>query len=326
LLARIHETLASGARQIAITDEDIGALPPSHQDLPPSSTTTFSIVSVEGRQTLALMGAGGASAASVLGRFARLDDRLLAQVRAIAAHDQQTLGPRPAAEVLHMPSDRAGNVMWRPAIRRLEIPVLAQPAVAAEHVVTLDDLLLSVPASGPVRLRSRRLDCDVVPIFGHLHRFDHPEMTSLYRLLGDVQSDGRLALLGLPLANIVKLVPRVPRITYDGCILTPARWQLDAGGVGELRALLEAGGTGLADWQCARVMPDEVSVIEHDHELPVNLANADSRGLLAHELKGKDSALLMEWLWPGDAIADDGGGFRTEYMAALFSGAAAGER
>jgi hypothetical protein len=73
-------------------------------------------------------------------------------------------------------------------------------------------------------------------------------------------------------------------------------------------------------------MPDEVSVIEHDHELPVNLANADSRGLLAHELKGKDSALLMEWLWPGDAIADDGGGFRTEYMAALFSGAAAGER
>jgi hypothetical protein len=182
-----------------------------------------------------------------------------------------------------------------------------------------------------VRIRSRRLDCDIVPVFGHMHRFDHPDMTSLYRLLGDLQSDGRLAALGLPLAAIVKLVPRVPRITYDGCILTPAKWRLDAGTVRELRALLVAGGTALADWQRARQMPDEVSVIEHDHELLTTLANADSRALLAHELRDKDSAVLVEWLWPDDWIGGAGPsgpatGFRTEIMAALFSDAPAGDR
>jgi hypothetical protein len=326
LLARINDAVAGGAREIAITDDDIGALPSARQDLPPSSTATFSIVSVDGRQAIARMGTGGASAAAVLGRFARLDDRLLAQVHAIAAHDQQVLGARPAADVLHMPSDRAGNVMWRPSIRRCEIPVLAQPTVAAEDVVTLDDLLLSVPPSGPVRLRSRRLGGDIVPVFGHMYRFDQPEMTGAYRLLGDLQSDGRLASLGLPLATIVKLVPRVPRITYDGCILTPAKWQLDTGAVRELRALLEAGGTALADWQRARQMPDEVSVIEHDHELLVNLSNADSRALLAHELNNKDSAVLVEWLWPDEAIAEAGRSFRMEVMVPLFGGAAGGDR
>jgi lantibiotic biosynthesis protein len=323
LLARIGDALDADAREIAITDDDIAALPFDNPAMPASSTATFALVSVNGRRMVAMAGAAGASAAAILGRFARLDDRLLGQLEAVARHEQEVFDARIAAEVLHMPTDRAGNVMARPAIRRCEIPVLAHAAVPREDVLALEDLLLSVPESGPFRLRSRRLDRDVVPMFGHAHRYDLPEMISVYRLLGDMQADGRLGALGLPLSRIEKLVPRMPRITYEGCVLAPAQWHLDKAAIGELVPMLASGGAALAEWQRARRVPEEIRVIEHDHELIANLANADSRVLLAHELKGKSSARLEECLWPDEAepwISSSGHGFRAEVMASVFCG------
>lgn len=317
-LHRITETLAAGHAQLDVTNGMAADLPESRQPLPASFAAIFSIVNT-GRPTVVFGSAGGATAASMLGRFAALDEGIHAIVADVAAHEQRHAGARLISEVLHMPNDRSGNVMWRPALRPYEIPVLSQAGVDGLQVLQLDDLLLSAPASGRLRLRSRSRDCDVMPLLGHAHRYDLPEMVSVYRLLGDLQGG---AALGVPVGRLLETIGRIPRITYQGCVLAPAQWRLAGKDKDAFRALLEGPPTQRVEWQRRHGMPDEVTITEHDHELFVNLANADSRALLAHELKRVDHAVLSECLWahdPSPWIECDGKGHRVEVIAAVLN-------
>src|SRR6185369_3703820 len=90
------------------------------------------------------------------------------------------------AEVVHLPEGRVGNVLLRPLLRGYENPFLGRSGAPADRQIPAADLVLHV-RDGRVVLRSRRLDCEVVPRLTTAHSHWSPRNLGVYRLLCALQ-------------------------------------------------------------------------------------------------------------------------------------------
>ena len=327
LLARIWECLLSGRDEVRLTDQDLKALPLTWEDVPFSFSVWFSVVPIDGRDVLALYGAGAATAAAALGRFAHTDQGIHQQAEAATAHEAvQHYGKagqhrgKVVAEVLHLPEDRVGNVLLHPPFRTYEIPCLARASVSPECVIRLDDLYLSVPHGGPLRLWSRRLGTEVVPALSHAHRYTAKELLPVYRLLGDLQAQSWRTSFHIPVETLLEGAPRLPRITYRDCILSTARWRFSGAELAGLLEHLKEPGTGLEAWRERQRLPREVLLMGDENGQYLDLSSPACRELLATELRGRTGATFSEFLFTGadQWIASGDGRYCHEIVASAF--------
>jgi thiopeptide-type bacteriocin biosynthesis protein len=311
LLGKLTRALAAGSDEISIGPAEAAAVGGSDATPLPDAFEVMAAVLADGEQApgqgdfrVVLHSVSGPSGALLFGRFLHADDELHQFVRAHLAAEEEVHPDRVFAEIVHLPQGRVGNILCRPVLRGYEIPYLGRSGAPADRQLPLSDLLVSVQDDRIV-LRSRRLGCEVVPRLTTAH--DHTRRAlGIYRFLCALQfqqvNPGVMWDWG-PLG----LAPFLPRVVTGRVVLSRARWNL---GEKELAAFAEPRGAKMfAAVQQVRErlrLPRYVVLADGDNELLVDLDNVLSLEALAHEVRGRDFAPLVELVPATDQMCASG--------------------
>jgi len=311
LLDKLTRALAAGSSEIAIGAAEAAAV--RDRDTPPlpDAFHVLAAIVADNEQAIrredfevVLHATSGPSGARLLGRFLHADQELHQLVRAHLTAEEALYPERVFAEVVHFPEGRVGNILSRPVLRGYEIPYLGRSGAPADRQLPLSDLLVSVQGERIV-LGSRRLGCEVIPRLTTAHNHIGRGL-GVYRFLCALQyqqvTPGIMWDWG-PLA----LAPFLPRVVSGRLILSRARWNL---GETELAAFREPkGATQFAAVQRLRKrlrLPRYLALADGDNELLIDLDNVLSLETLAHEVRGRASAPVVEMIPGPDQLCASG--------------------
>jgi len=162
------------------------------------------------------------SAGRMLGRFASGDPVLKGKLSQLTLDEENINDKFIVAEVLHNPGGHALNVAMRLNLRKYEIPINCSPSVDPEHVISLDDLLVSIE-NGRVTLRSKLLNKEVLPQMTNAFNVQRGE--PLLRFLADIQNQHMRANF-LWDWHDYQNEEYLPRVEFKKIILSTARWNI----------------------------------------------------------------------------------------------------
>ena len=235
------------------------------------------------------------SAATWLGRFCHLDNRLLREVRAMLLQEDALYEGALPAEIVHMPQGRVANVLCRPLMRALEIPCLGASGAPAHARIALADITVSV-RDGRVRLWSESRNAEVLPRLSTAHNVAHPRNQTLYRFLSSLRDDGG-RLFPWSWGDFGNL-PFLPRVSFGKAVLSRATWRVAESEVEEMaKAPSDAVRVRrLVAWRAKRRIPRYVQLLESDNKLAVDLENAISVDVFLHAARrgGMISEMIPE--------------------------------
>jgi thiopeptide-type bacteriocin biosynthesis protein len=311
LLGKLAHALAEGTGEIALEASDLEALAsPQHRPLPDAFYAMATVAAesdraiAQGAFRVLLQNVNGPPGALMLGRFCHADQTLHEFVR---GHLQAEEARRPEqlfAEIVHLPDGRTGNILCRPVLRNYEIPYLGRSGAPTDRQIPITDLLVSV-RNDQIVLRSRRLGREVVPRLTTAHDEDWRNL-GVYRFLCALQRQDLVSDLTWDWGPL-REAPFLPRVVSGRLVLSRARWNLTEA------ERLALGQTGTADqfaavqaWRAERRLPRYVALADRDHQLVIDLDNVLSVAALAHQLRGRPQAELVEMFPDPDALCVTG--------------------
>jgi thiopeptide-type bacteriocin biosynthesis protein len=302
LMGRFARAIAAGEREIAIDDADLRAVGPAEPV--PLADAHAVRVRIAGSGAILLEGVHGPSGARLLGRFCDTSPAIDALVRDHLAAEEALEPDALFAEVVHLSSGRAANVVSRPVLREAEIIYLGRGAGRVQ--LGIDDLLVSV-RGGRIELRSRELDRRVLPRLTSAHNtraFGPP----IYRFLAALQAQEGGAVRWKWGAFLD--APFLPRVRIGRVVLARASWLLADEELAELRAA-----RGDVDVLAAldrlaerRGLPRQVVLPVADQELFADLDDPLQSLALAHALGRSRPRLLEAFPASADLAARGPGG------------------
>jgi hypothetical protein len=215
-------------------------------------------------------------------------------MKQIADREQMLFKDSILAEIVHLPEQRTGNILMRPAFRNFEIPYLARAGVDDKHSIPVSDLMLSV-RNGSFRVRSQSLNKNIIPRMSNAHNFSMGSL-AVYRFLCDMQMQNLSGGIGFSWGPMGKFIPYLPRVTYRNFILQAATWNLLKK---DLKGLTGADNEKdlLLAMRALRQkfrIPSEVLLQEGDNELWLDLENIAFIKLLRNEILNSTHIVLQE--------------------------------
>lgn len=224
----LHKTLASGASEMRLSDDDLTRLENrTPQPLPDSVHCAAMIVASSAedidrdRFTLVMLSCAGPSGVKLLARFCHANRQLRRLVQAQINAEQATSPDALCAEIVHSPTPRADNVISRPAFREYDIPIFGRSGRERSRQLMLDDLTVSV-RGGRIMVASRRLGRTVTPRLTCAHLFRQSPLAA-YRFLAALQEQALAHVLTWSWGALEKS-PWLPRVAFKNVILARARW------------------------------------------------------------------------------------------------------
>jgi lantibiotic biosynthesis protein len=311
LLGKLAQALAEGASEIALEASDLEALASEHRPPLPDAFSVMATVAAESDRAIAqgafrvfLQHLYGPSGAILLGRFCHADQALLQFVRAHLQAEEARRPKRLFAEIVHLPEGRIGNILCRPVLRNYEIPYLGRSGAPADRQIPVTDLLVSV-RDDRIVLRSRRLEREVVPRLTSAHNYGWRSL-GVYRFLCALQRQDVVSGLAWDWGPLQQ-APFLPRVVSGRLVLSRACWNVTET---ELRVLGQTRGANqfaaVQAWRAERRLPRYVALADRDNELVIDLDNVLSVAALAHQLRGRRQAMLVEMFPDPDALCVTG--------------------
>ena len=224
-------------------------------------------------------------------------------------------------EIVHLPESRIGNILLRPVLRPYEIPYLAKAGVSSEFELRPDDLYVSVQ-NNRIRLRSKRLDKEIVPRMSTAHNYSGQSPMPVYHFLCDMQHQNGRNGLGFRWNEAAQQLDYFPRVVYKSCILSQARWTVREKEVKEFTEIKDDGELlqKIKEWQGIRNIPDKVVLADGDNELYVDLNNPLSIRAWLSVVKKRPVFQLEEFLFNPDTAVVKGpeGVFTNEFIFSFY--------
>lgn len=292
LAQRIWEAEQRREMEIRLSREDLLPFSPCELPLPPSATVTFRML--PGGQVV-FEGLSGGSGLNLLARFAHLSEAIH-QICTDTVSAEEAANPEVLfAEIVHLPEDRVGNILLRPALRPFEIPYLATPGVPPEQCIRLDELLLGVRHNRLV-LYCPRLNREIIPRLSSALNFRRSQLP-LFRFLCELKTQGLFTNVVFDWTTVVSPRPFFPRLVYRNLVLSPARWFLPRAA---LRALADAPDEELAAQldrlAAVRDLPRRFVWSQGDHELLIDRANPLTVRAWLDSVKNLETIEIKEFL------------------------------
>jgi thiopeptide-type bacteriocin biosynthesis protein len=318
LAALVGAALASGAREIALSDEDWATIRPDRPAVPPPSlevgfcvlAPSFEAVAAGEYRIVSSPMTASYGAGKTTGRFAKYQPGTFAEVLREVVAAEAPPGAITAEPVFVPERARSGNVIAHPVVAETTIPINVD--AGGGGALALDDLLVGI-ADDRVALwsRSRRRRVHVV----WPHAFNALLSPPLARFFAFVARDGGRVPVPFDVGQLGAL-PFLPRIRVGRVVLRRATWTFS---VAELRA------RGLAALARERGIPAHALFGEGDNVLAIHtqsdagaaLLRDQTRARKPEEMVGLAEAFLDDDdLWLRDA---HGARYPAEFIASLRS-------
>jgi thiopeptide-type bacteriocin biosynthesis protein len=325
LLRKVWNAVGNSSAPLELSPSELAKFKTRALEGPISTCAVFTIiprvpaVTTSGDEDLIVLhGFGGPSGAEMLGRFCYANRRLLPLLRSVLCAEEERSPETVFAEIVHLPSDRLGNLVARPSLRPFEIPYAGRSGVEVTHQVTVDDLLVSV-RNGRVVLRSARLRRPVEPRLTTAHNF-HADNLPVYRFLCTLQAQNGNSDFGFEWPELFSAMPALPRVKCGNWVLSPSRWNLDVTEIEEVtRAPASQKFRRVQELRHRRKLPRYISLDEADNVLFVDLDNVLSAETFASTLRSHTKAQLSEVLIPkmGTHVSSTDGRYAHEIFLPL---------
>jgi thiopeptide-type bacteriocin biosynthesis protein len=291
--------------------------------LPATFSVMYRIFNEVGSEKLYLEILGGTSAANIIGRFAYASDELKQVLSDINQFEEKKHHDAIVAEIIHLPENRTGNILFRPVFRNYEIPYLAKSSVNNDFQLTISDLFLRI-INGRLVLRSKSLNREIIPRLSNAHNY-HFGSLPLYNLLCDLQSQDLCTALNFSWGSLASAFEFLPRVSYKDIIVFPARWKFNKS---DLQKLIENCKSGVQEalkkWKEQWSLPEYVVITDSDNELLIEFRDEESCALFLSILKKKDSLELSECMTSQDpsqniVMDDNGRHYSNQFLAFIFN-------
>jgi thiopeptide-type bacteriocin biosynthesis protein len=237
----------------------------------------------------------------MLGRFCHADSAIRDGVAEHLAAEEELRPGAAFAEIVHLPAGRVGNILARPVLREYEIPFLGRSGADDEKQIPLDDLVVSV-SGDRIRLRSRRLDREVIPRLTTAHNTTG-ESLGVYRFLAALSQGLGMQWDWGPLES----TPFLPRVVSGRLVLARARWRVSAA---EMKTVIAS--VGAKRFRAAQrfrekhKMPRHVVLTDSDHELLLDFDNALALDAVVELVRNREDFVLTELYPAPDQLCAEG--------------------
>ncbi|HKR07275.1 MAG TPA: thiopeptide-type bacteriocin biosynthesis protein, partial [Bacteroidia bacterium] len=291
--------------------------------LPATFYSMFKIISENGQEKILLEATGGTSAANIIGRFAYASDELKQVLSDINQFEEEKYKGAIVAEIIHLPENRTGNILFRPVFRKHEIPYLAKPSVTNNFQVAISDLFISI-INGRIVLRSQSLNKEIIPRLSNAHNYSFNSLP-LYNFLCDLQAQQLNPALNFSWGALAFAFNFLPRVEHNDIIISPAKWKFSKDNYKEL---IKSNETNLFEdlkkWRAGWNLPDRIIIAEADNELLVDFNDKSQCELFLSILKKRDYIDLSECLVSQNSseniVKDNKGQFYThQFLSFIFN-------
>ena len=320
LLQKIIESLKTGSHCIELLDEDLKGLESDWRNLPDTFSALTQFVEVDGERKIMLNSTFASSAGNMLGRFCHGNEQIHNYVKEIVEGEKSLNPDKIIAEIVHLPEDRIGNILMRPTFRSYEIPYLSSSRIDNDKQIGIDDLVVSVKNDRLI-IRSKKHGTQILPRLTTAHNFTGSKLP-IYRFLCDMQFEGKRRSLRFDWNGINNEFSFLPRVAYKSIILSTAKWILNKSMLNDLSKIEfdDNFKINIRSWLDRYSLPDLAYLVEGDNKLLVNFINTSSLGTLLSEIKNRNSLFIEEFLFGGDAFAQENsnGKYVNELIVSFF--------
>ncbi|MBV8324987.1 lantibiotic dehydratase family protein [Chryseobacterium sp.] len=295
---KIQEALLTDECIIKLTDEDFNGFTENWTDLSDTISFLSEIITDNEEEKLVFTGGGGNSGASLLARFCSQKHGIKNHAEAIIQKENDLNPDVISAEIAHLPQSRIGNVLRRPALRKYEIPYGAKSNLSQEHQILVNDLYIRIRQDKMI-LYSKKLNREVKPYLTNAHNYSANSLP-VYHFLSDYHSQNKRTVLSFSWGDLEQIYHTLPRVEYDGIILSKAIWKVYDKELQHLNTLSDNQNAllqGLKEWQKKRNIPNWIKWVISDNKLVINLQNHEMALLFMDIIKRKKTITIEEFLY-----------------------------
>jgi hypothetical protein len=317
---KLIEAFSKNASVVKLTSEDFKDFSQSWDDLPDTLSTMIEVVNENGKQKIKFSGAGGSSAANLLGRFCHGDEALNSYTQKIIDTEEAINKNKLLAEVVHLPESRVGNILMRPAFRKYEIPYLAKSILDEENQLALDDLMVSVKQNSYIYLRSKKYDKEVIPHLTNAHNFSFNSLP-IYHFLCDIQTQNIRSGIGFNTGPFTGDYEFIPRFEFEDLILSDATWNIKKKSIDPLLKVIkdnEKLKEKVKEFTSSKNIPTYVMLADGDNELLINFGNLTSVRMLLDTVKKRESFKITEFLFDEQSVVKNNKDYYTNQVVLSF--------
>jgi hypothetical protein len=323
LQRKFYECHERGENQINLSDEELSDFTLNLSNLPSTISSVIEVIKKDpddSTPNLILKYVGGSSAANFINRFSNMDTEFNNYISSIIKKENEIIGNETIiAEIVHLPESRTGNILFRPSFRDYEIPYLAREFVDKEFKIPVTDILVSVKGGKLIRLVSRKLNKEILPILTTAHNFyDSP--LPIYSFLCSFQTQSLRSNISFQWSNFLKKEKSLPRVVYKDIILSTARWNFKKNDLWDKFLSKEEDPVlAIKNFKLVNNLPDQVLLVKRDQKLLIDFTIDKSISLFANEVKGQDF-ILEEFIFNMESafITEDKYCFRNEVILGFY--------
>jgi thiopeptide-type bacteriocin biosynthesis protein len=165
---------------------------------------------------------GGATSNALTGRFTMADQAVETYAKSIADAEQVANPDVLFFDVGYMVETNVDNVNRRKSIYGQQLSILNFDTSA--EPLALNDIQISLRGT-EVILRSKHLNKRLVPRMASAYNYTRSDL-SVFRLLCDLQHQGLLTSLSLPLDSLFPDLDYYPRLQYQNIVLSCSKWKI----------------------------------------------------------------------------------------------------
>ena len=318
ILRKYVETIKMGRRVIYLKEQDFEISSTNWEDVPETFSIFCSIVSMTGNEPLIYVrNAGSTSAANLLGRFVYLDDKLKELCQNIFEQEMTAYQDCIVAEVVHLPEDKMGNVLFREITRKYEIPFITESSRPSNFQLPISDIMINVVGT-KIAIYSKRLKKRIIPFISTAHNYTL-NTQPIYYFLGLLQQHNLRAYFPLKYSSLFYRFDYLPRIMWHSCILEREKWKIKKDYIKKLKLLQ---GTLLLQeikqWKKTEV-PQYCVYREGDNELLIDFDDARSVTTFISHVKITD-IWIEEFLFDEEhaIVKNKDGSFCNEFVFSCY--------
>lgn len=264
-----------------------------------------------------LKGVGGATAASMIGRFAYMDNRIESIMWDICKAEEDNVPDCLIGEIVHLPDSRVGNVTSRKHFRNCEITYLASVGNKEIYHIPVSDIMIRI-VDNEIILRSKRFNKRILPKLSNAHNYSL-DSTPVYRFLCDLQYHNSISPHINSINGLINLCHYSPRIRFNNCYLSLRKWKICYTDIFETPAMpLCQMLAKVAQVILEKGLPDSVLLQEGDNSLHISFKNETSVRVFCEILKRDKVVILEEYMAPDGSVSDSNNGqYNAEYVIPL---------